>query len=58
MCKQKSSNEAPPKAAQFNQPINLMKIVPKDEAANKKGCVCEHYFSVNVIMQYMYSQCL
>jgi hypothetical protein len=42
MCKKKTSNEARPKAARFNQPINLVKIVPPDEAANRKGYVRVH----------------
>jgi hypothetical protein len=42
MCKKKTSNEARPKAARFNQPINLVKIVAADEAANKKAYVRVH----------------
>jgi hypothetical protein len=42
LCKKKTSNEARPKAARFNQPINLVKIVSADEAANKKGYVRVH----------------
>ena len=42
MCKKKTSNEARPKAARFNQPINLVKIVTADEAANRKGYVRVH----------------
>jgi hypothetical protein len=42
MCKKKTSNEAHPKAARFNQPINLVKIVAADEAANRKGYVRVH----------------
>lgn len=55
MCKKKTSNEAHPKAActvqsvnqsckdyHFNQSINLVKIVAKDEALNTKGYVRVH----------------
>jgi hypothetical protein len=42
MCKKKTSNEARPKAARFNQPICLVKIVAEDEAANKKSYVRVH----------------
>jgi hypothetical protein len=42
LCKKKTSNEARPKAARFNQPINLVKIVAADEPANKKGYVRVH----------------
>ena len=42
MCKKKTSNEARPKAARFNQPINLVKIVARDKAANKKAYVRVH----------------
>ena len=42
MCKQKTSNEARPKAARFNQPINLVQIVAGDEAADTKAFVRVH----------------
>jgi hypothetical protein len=52
MCKKKTSNEARPKAARFNQPINLVKIVAEDEATGTKGYrrACAHNFAVLVIL--------
>jgi hypothetical protein len=41
MCKKKTTNDPRPKAARFNQPINLVKIVEGD-GANKKGYVRVH----------------